>query len=254
MLWYKAWLDTRWRFLIGLALLVVAACGIVYSYLQVHELLRAFETPPLANGSGPGQRILADMENYRTYEGYVWSQWFDQNFSMLSTLCAALLGSGSALSGSGRGLLFSLALPVSRRSWVGARAALGIAQLLVLTIVPSLAIVLLSPVIGQTYAAGDALVHGFCMFVGASVFFGVAALLSTVFNDVWRPLLLTCALAFAIGIGELVLPSQYGLFDVMSAATYFRGGSLPWLGVIVSAAATAGLLYAAAANVERRDF
>ena len=31
MLLYKSWLDTRWRFLIGLAVLVVAACGTVLS-------------------------------------------------------------------------------------------------------------------------------------------------------------------------------------------------------------------------------
>ena len=29
MLWYKSWLETRWRFLIGLVLLMLSACGTV---------------------------------------------------------------------------------------------------------------------------------------------------------------------------------------------------------------------------------
>ena len=26
MLWYKSWLETRWRFVIGLVLLILSAC------------------------------------------------------------------------------------------------------------------------------------------------------------------------------------------------------------------------------------
>ena len=39
MLWYKSWLETRWRFLIGLALLMLSACGTVLAYPAVQELL-----------------------------------------------------------------------------------------------------------------------------------------------------------------------------------------------------------------------
>ena len=35
MLWYKAWLETRWRFLIGLVLLVCSAAFIVLAYTRV---------------------------------------------------------------------------------------------------------------------------------------------------------------------------------------------------------------------------
>jgi hypothetical protein len=254
MLWYKAWLDTRWRFLIGLALLLVSACSTVVTYLQVRDTLAAIDPQALARGSALAEAIVADLGNIRTFADYVWFNWFDQNLTTLGTIFAALLGSGSALSASGRGLLFSLALPVSRKQWVGARAAVGLSQLLALGVLPSLAIPLLAPLVGQSFGAADALLHGLCVAVGAGVFFGIASLLSTLFNDVWRPLLLTCLVALVIGTAELALPNRYGLFDVMSAAEYFRGGSLPWIGLLVSAAVTAGLLYAAAANIERRDF
>jgi hypothetical protein len=29
MLWYKAWLETRWRFVIGLVVLMASACALV---------------------------------------------------------------------------------------------------------------------------------------------------------------------------------------------------------------------------------
>ena len=39
MLWYKSWLETRSRFLIGLVLLIVMACGTVFDYVAVQKLM-----------------------------------------------------------------------------------------------------------------------------------------------------------------------------------------------------------------------
>ena len=253
MLWHKSWLDTRWRFQIGLAVLAVAACGIVFQYPMLAKVL-----PTIGAANVPDSLITGAIEeavqDLRTYRGFVWRQWFDQNLTYLGTLFAALLGSGSPFSGSGRGVLFSLALPVSRGRWLTARAATGLTQLLALVIVPSVAIALLSPIIGERYALAEALVHGVFLFAGAAVFFGLASLLSTVFNDSWRPLLLTCLVAMGLSLGELALPGEYGLFTMMSAEAYFRGGPLPWGGLPVSVALTAALLFAATAHVARRDF
>ena len=48
--------------------------------------------------------------------------------------------------------------------------------------------------------------------------------------------------------------APYSLFRVMSAESYFRTGSLPWLGLAASAAISASVLYGAARNFARRDF
>ena len=98
------------------------------------------------------------------------------------------------------------------------------------------------------------LVHSTCAFVVASVFFSFALLLSGVFADVWRPLLITCLLGLALSLAEEVMPDLPGLFAVMSAESYFDGESLPWLGLFVSIAFSAALLYAANANLARREF
>jgi ABC-type transport system involved in multi-copper enzyme maturation permease subunit len=250
---YKAWLDTRWRLVIALVITLVSACGILISFPQVQALLPtvgAMNVPdgPLTEAIEKAVRIQS------TYRGFVWSQWFDQNFGTLTALFAALLGSGSPLASSGRGVLFSLALPAPRRRWVGARAAVGLAELFALVLVGALALPAFSPLLGQQFAWGDALVFGFCVFTGGCVFFGFAMLLSSVFNDMWRPFLLTCLGVLLLGIAELALPDGHGLFATMSGQVFFDSGSLPWLGLLVSAVLTAAFVYLAAARIARRDF
>jgi hypothetical protein len=169
----------------------------------------------------------------------------------LLTIMAALLGSGSPLVKGGSGALFSLALPVSRDRWIGTRAGTALAELFVLALAPSLAFAALAPVVGEQFAVNEALAYGLSAFVGASLFLGVAVLLSTLFNDVWRPLLLTCVGALAMGV---IVPHDYGLFRAMGGESYFFMGTLAWPALLVSIVVASGLVYAAAANVARRDF
>jgi cell shape-determining protein MreD len=251
MLWHKLWLDTRSRFLIGLALLLVAACSIVVVYPKLQEILPTVGALNVPEGPLT-QEIEDTVRIAQTYRGYVWTQWFDDNLIFLATLFAAILGSGNPLS-SRSGTLFSLALPVSRGRWIGARAATGLVELFALVMLPSLAIVVLSLAIGEQYGLAEAAVHGLCAFIVAAVFFAVASFFSTLFNDAWRPVLLTFLAAVVIGIGALFLATG-GPFAVMSAESYFRDGSLPWAGLLISVLLTVALLYATAFSVERRDF
>jgi ABC-type transport system involved in multi-copper enzyme maturation permease subunit len=253
MLWHRSWVETRWRFLIGLVVLMCSAAGVVSQWPRVVELL------PLASNlqvNGTIGRIIREsVDLQREYPGYIWSQWFRQNLTMFGTLLAALLGTGGLLS-QRSAAMFMLSLPVSRKRVIGTRAATGLAELFVLALAPSLLIPLLSPTVGKAYAVGDAAVHGVCFFFAVAVFFSLALLLSTVFHDLWRPLLMALAAAMLLGIFEQVaLPeSSYGIFRVMSAEAWFRNGQVPWLGLLASAAASIAMLYGAVANIVRRDF
>jgi ABC-type transport system involved in multi-copper enzyme maturation permease subunit len=255
MLWYKSWLETRWRFLIGLALLVVVACGNVFEYPQVLRLMPAAAAID-ANGQ-IGRAVKEAAELSSEFRGHIWFQWFRQNLAQLGTLLAALLGSGGLLAqSSGGAALFTLSLPVSRRQIVGVRAATGLAELLALAVIPSLMIPLVAPAIGQSYSVGDAIVHAGCMFVGSAVFFSLAILLSTEYSDLWRPVMITCFIAVVLSVTELLVRdvAPYGIFRVMSAETYFRGGGLPWIGLLGSLAAAVAMLYTAGVNIAHRDF
>jgi hypothetical protein len=254
MLWYKFWLDTRWRFLVGLVLLAGSAFSIALAYPRVAQLLPLL--PQADTGGEIGRRIREVALLSREYRGYVWAQWFRQQPTQLGTLFAVLLGTGGLVSPSGGGALFTLSLPVSRERLVAVRAAAGLVELLTIAVVSSLVFPMISPAVGQTYSVSSALVHALCWFSAGAVFYSLALLLSTVFSDIWRPLLLACTVAFALAMAELVFRdlAPYSLFRVMSAESYFRTGSLPWLGVAASAAISASVLYGAARNFARRDF
>jgi hypothetical protein len=255
MLWYKSWLETRWRFAIGLVLLLFSACSTVLIYPEVMRLMAI--VPNIDTGGEIGRRVRESAELAREYRGYVWSQWFRQNFLQMWLLFAVLLGTGGLLSQlSGGGALFTLSLPVSRARLLGVRAATGLAELAVLAFVPSLFLAAFSPVIGQTYGLADALVHSTCVFVAGTVFFSLAFLLSTVFADIWRPLLIAAGIAVVVATFEQFSPdfSRFGLFRVMSGEAYFRGGGMPWLGLVISAAGSLLMLYAASRNIARQDF
>ena len=255
MLWYKSWLETRWRFVIGLVLLMFSVCSTVLTYPQVVKLL------PLASAVNPsgeiGRRVAEALVLARSYRGYVWSHLYGQNLLQMWTLFALLLGTGGLLSqASGGGALFTLSLPATRNRLLGVRAATGLAELLVLAFVPSLLLPVLSPAIGEAYGIGDALVHSACLFIAGAVFFSLTFLLSTVFTGVWPPLLIVLCVAIVLAFGGLLLPDQsrFTIFRLMSAEAYFRGRGVPWLGLIASAAASAAMLYGAVINIARRDF
>lgn len=255
MLWHKAWLETRWRFVIGLAILVFSAAGKVFSYPRVQQLMPLVPDVDATTTVGAAIREAAMLA--RSYRGYVWSQGFRQDLPQMMTLFAVLLGTGGLLAqASGGGALFTLSLPASRGRVLGIRAATGIGELFVLAVAPALAIAFLSPAVAQSYGIGDVFVHAVCQFVVGAVFFSLAFLLSTVFGDIWRPLLIACAVAAALAIGPTFVPelSRYSLFAVMSGETYFRGNGLPWIGLIASVTLSAALLYAAARNIEHTDF
>ncbi|HEY1336563.1 MAG TPA: hypothetical protein VGF59_03595 [Bryobacteraceae bacterium] len=255
MLWYKSWLETRWRFLLGLAMLMCSAAGVVLTRPEVMKLMPMADRLPVAGEIG--RRIREAVDLSRSYNGYVWSQWFRQNGAQFGTIFAALLGTGGLLAqSSGGAALFTLSMPVTRARLLGIRAAAGLAEWFVLAFAPSLLIPLLSPTIGESYGVGNTLVHSACLFIAGAAFFSLAFLLSTAFGDIWRPLLLALLIATVLAVLPLVLRGMgsWNIFNVMSGESYFRGGRLPWAGLTASAAASAAMLYAGARNIAHRDF
>lgn len=255
MLWYKCWMETRWRFLIGLGLLMLSAAASVLAYPQIVKLLGL--APQIDLGGEIGRRVQEQVALAREFRGYIWSQWFQQGMLKMWIVFAVLLGTGGLLSQvSGGGTLFTLSLPATRNRLLGIRAATGLGELLILAVLPALLLPLFAPAVGQTYSVSDALIHGACLFVAGSVFFNLAFLLSTMFSDVWRPIILALCLGALLALVESLIPdlSRYGLFRVISAESYFRGGALPWLGILSSVAVSVALLYGATKNIARQDF
>src|SRR5260370_19792910 len=89
MIWYKSWLETRWRFLIGLALLLCSAAGSVLVY---PEVLRRLPALPVNLTRELGRRVRGAAVLARSFPGYVWSNWLRQNLRHRLPLLAALPG------------------------------------------------------------------------------------------------------------------------------------------------------------------
>ena len=251
MLYYKTWVETRSRFGIGLVVLI---CGAAITVLYYERLLALLpQVPQLDLGASVNKQIAESAALIKDYRSYIWSQWFLRTFPQTWTIFAALIGSGGLLAHGARGALYTLSLPVSRTRLLATRAAVGLAEIFVLAMVPSLVVPLVSPAAGYSYGFGDAIVHGLLFFLSGAAYFALAFYLSTLLADVWRPFLIVL---FVSIVDQTVrdFPSELSLFRVMSAEPYFRSGGLPWLGLVISLGLTASLFYAAKTSIARRDF
>jgi ABC-type transport system involved in multi-copper enzyme maturation permease subunit len=257
MLWHKAWLETRWRFVSALLILTVMAGGSVFGYVATRELLPTLATqpaPPVAEATGLAQAIREAIELQNSFRGFVWYQAIRQNLTQMGVFFAILLGCGGLMSESTKGsALLTLSLPVTRRRLLGVRAGAGLAQWFAIAMIAPLSIPILAPSIGEHFSVVDALAHGVCVFVVGAVFFSLASFLSTLFADVWRPLLIAIGIACALAIISFAAP-QLAIFSVMNGESYFKTGTLPWGGLVTSAVIATALLYSAAETLERKDF
>ena len=252
MLLQHAFLETRWRFLIGLVLLPVSAAFVVLGYPQVAALSQSVTPAP---GTALGREIAEAMELSKTFDGYVWSQWFRENGAQLAGLFAAIIGTGGLLTQGAAAQLFTLSLPVSRERLLAARAAAGLGQMLALTVVPALVIVALSPLVGKSFPLLDALVYALCAFVGSALFFSLAFFLSSMFANVWTPVVLTlCGGAALAALDQITGSDRFSMLQMVHGESYFKGHGLPWPMLLVTVAASAALLYAGTRLVARQDF
>jgi ABC-type transport system involved in multi-copper enzyme maturation permease subunit len=255
MLWQKAWLETRGRFLTGLVILTVVTGSDVYEYVVTQRMMPLAESLAAGTDSSPlGAAIRDAIKVQSEFRGFIWYNAFRDNLSNLGVLFAVLLGCGGLLGESKKGsALFTLSLPVTRKQLLGARISTGLTQCFAIAMLPPLVIPLLAPAIGQQFSIVDALAHGLCLFFVGALFFSLASFLSTLFGDIWRPLLIAAFIACIAALAQFAAP-EFGVFKVMSGESYFRTGALPWMGFVTSAVLATALLYSASETLERRDF
>jgi len=256
MLWYKAWLETRWRFIIPLIVMVCSTVGVVFTWPTTKNTLVPLASTVTQTGE-IGRQIREALELSKTYPGYIFGQLWSQNLRQMGTLFAALLGTGGLLAQtSGGGALFTLSLPASRNHILGVRAAIGFAEFFAIVFGAAVLIPVFSPAVGESYGIGDSLVHATFLFLGGLSVFSLAFLLSTIFTDVWRPLTLTLLITIVFGLVETFSDtlSRVGIFSAMSGETFFRSGAVPWPGLLISVALSAILLWTASRITAGRDF
>src|SRR3954469_7308667 len=246
MLWYKSWLDTQRWFLLGLMLLMAQVLALYMSY----PMDPATSYPNGALAVSPAEMALVRLGDFRSY---VWVRWFSTTMLLFWPVFAAVLAATGFEGAAGREYLLSL--PVTRRRIAWTRLALASVQIVAFTVVPSLFICAMAPLVGQRYPVADALAYSLILSVGGFGLFGLTMFLRTTGSDV-TAYAATGTLVVLWGLITFVVKdvTPYSVFRVMNGADYFFYDRLPWTGLGISAAAGAALVYVSVWIVEHRGF
>ena len=126
----------------------------------------------------------AEMAQIRSgdFRAYVWVRWFSTTMLLVWPVFALRLAGTGFEDACGREYLFSL--PVTRRRVVATRLGVVLAQIAAFTIVPSLLLCAIAPLVDQRYPIDDALVHSALLIAGSFGVFGLTMFLRQVLTDV----------------------------------------------------------------------
>ncbi len=245
MLWYKTWRETRTRLMIGAAALGWVCLVIVLT----QKGNRAHAEPPLS------------------YAAYIWKAVYKGYVRDLFMIIVIVLGGGGLLQERAHGTAgFTLALPVSRTRLMMVRAAVGLAEVALLALVPAIAICAFSPMMGEHYPLAQALQFSVLWAAGGAVMLGASVLLSTVMAGEYSGWI-ACFLSmmfYSAAVNVTALQQFPGLnfFKIMSGAEmpYFSSashlltGPLPWLPLLVMMVIAMGFVAMASRFTQKRDY
>lgn len=246
MLWYKAWLETRWRFLLCLGGLVFC-CGFFV----------------LINGTGENFRPQPSWA-FTPREARALLSRADQGLVALFPIAAILLGMGGMLREKATGVAsFTLGLPVSRTRLMLSRIGMGALQTMVLGFAPWIAMLaiiyfyLREPV---SVAFSSSLL--LTLISGGLLLFAMAVFVSCVIEGEYTAPVAAFGI-FVLNIyGTVLFDSlrEWNIIRFMRLQEYIDRGTwmikpaLPLGGIAVAFALTVLLALLSIVAIERRDF
>src|SRR5437763_1216090 len=202
-LYWKAWHESRTRFLILLASLVFLVAFVIFSSIA---FLRGYAI------QYPSEPL--------SYTEYVWQALYNYYFQGLWILSVLILGLGGLLRERVHGFSnYTLGLPVSRKQIMTSRFLVGIGESVVLGIVPSLFIPVFSMLVGHSYPLTQALGFGFLLVTSGSFFYSFSFLVSSLFSGEFTAFLLgtsTACISFFAFKAKAI--HRWSIFDVMNGA------------------------------------
>lgn len=238
MIWYKAWLESRWRFFIclGLVALIVAA-DIYQADINMPRL-----------GMRPDE-----------FGRYVWKLYFTR-FALLWTLSVLILSVGGLLRERAVGTAdYSLSLPVSRRMWMVVRGSVALGQASVLAFVPVLVVPLSARVIGRSYPVSAATKFSMLTLLTGVFILMIGMLYSSLFQGEYVGVALGISTVFLFGVAVNPLVQRYpslgfSNFEQYLNSSWYLTKGWPWAPVLVKLVVAALLWELATRTVEKRDF
>ena len=235
MLWYKAWLETRSRFLVSL-------CGMVLlpSYWVFHE----------------DGLIHQTNWDYRTLH---------IGHSMLSAmwvLAVMLLMMGGLLREKAAGTSsFTLALPVSRARLMCVRILCGLAQAMALAVIPWGAMLIVAANTGTATSLSQAFFHLVLLMGGGLVFFAIALLVSSLIEGEYTVPALSFGILFVDIVAFEDAPFRaFSPWNFIAGTEYFDrasqqlAGPVPWGHFAANVLAATVLIGISIRAIQRTEF
>jgi ABC-2 type transport system permease protein len=238
MLWYKAWLETRSRFLISLiGMVALCSFSVLYGDRNV-----AYE-------------VGSEYYNFVLFEGH-------QLLVLMWTLAVTLIMMGGLLREKASGSSsFTLALPVSRGRLMVVRICTGLAQAFTLAIVPWVAMFSVSSVFGKTRSLSQAVCYLVFLLGGGVLFFAVAVLVSSLISGEYTAPVASFGAVVVIAValsGAALRP--YSPWEFMTGIEYLNRHTnlltlpIPWLQTAIYIF-VAGLLLAISVRlIQQQEF
>jgi ABC-2 type transport system permease protein len=238
MLWYKAWLETRSRFLICL-IGITALC----SFAVYHGDRQALS--------------YTGLDYYRYVLLNVHAMLCESWVLAVTLLMMGGLVREKAIGSSS----FTLALPVSRRRLMAVRIGMGLLQAFALAIVPSGAMFLIGSVFGKTRSVTQA---AFCLALllgGGLLFLALALLISSLVEGEYTAPVVSFGILIAIatlfGDRSLRIYSPLAFitgFEYRDRHTWLLVGPIPWLHIAAYLLLAAALIIASVKVIERGQY
>src|ERR1700722_15721169 len=242
MLWYKAWLETRGRFLACLITLTLF-CFIFVHHAQ--EIAFRGDGPLRPGGLADYYRLL----------------FVNQQFLVIMwVVSAVLLGMGGLVREKALGIsTFTLSLPVSRTRLFGVRVTLGIFQAAALAILPWCAVFLASMSAGLPIRVSQVSFYVFLLLGGGLSYFAMAIFISSFVEGEYTAPAISFGVVLLTAIAFDAWLRPFSLWRLIAGdlsidrRTYLLA-SFPWRGVSASLTAALLMLLLSLHRIRRRDF
>lgn len=239
MLLYKNWLETRSRFLCCLGGMAV------FCILYVHHWQQYVRMPAIQYPSDYCQ-LLFDTHQL------VVAMW---------TLAVVLLGMGGLVREKALGTVpFTLTLPISRTRLMIARIAVGVAEAVVLGIVPWICIFVVMQSAGMPMEVSQLRAYIILLVLGGIVFYALAVLISCLVEGEYTAPSVAFGSVFMAAVGLEAWLRPYNVFRLVGGdfsinrSTWLLNMPLPWIGIGSSFCGAILLCMAAVFVVNRREF
>lgn len=239
MLWNKAWLETRGRFVASLCLITSVVV------LLVHH----------------SETLVLPTPKRDTYQLLFIAHHYLMGLWMLSVVLVAM--GGLVRERSVGTSSFTLALPVTRVRLVGVRLLVGVLEAISLAAIPWVAVLFVTGMKGRPFPLSQALYYLALLISGGLVYFAASVLIASLFEGEYTAPALAYGVVIltgVIGANSASLQPYGDLWRFMGgdnqidSSTYLLTRPFPWVGAIASLSVAALLLLGAVGVIYKQDF